>query len=41
LFSIIYGCRHWRPYFICGQFVDTFSGTQFDRLNRCAFRVLN
>jgi len=23
--------------FICGQFVDTFSGTQFDRFNRRAF----
>src|SRR6185369_9654473 len=21
--SSIYGCQHWRPYFICGQFVDT------------------
>src|SRR5688572_29661967 len=20
--SIVYGCNQWRPYFICGQFVD-------------------
>ena len=41
LVSTIYGCRHWRPYFICGQFVDTSSGTQFYRLNGHAFRFFN
>ena len=39
--STIYGCRHWRPYFICGQFVDTFSGAQFDRFNGHAFCFFN
>src|SRR5919106_1388328 len=24
LLSTTYGCQHWRPYFICGQFVDIF-----------------
>src|SRR5687768_12860809 len=41
LFSSIYGCRYWRPYFICGQFVDTFLGTQFYRFNGSAFRFFN
>jgi len=33
LIPTIYGCRHWRSYFIRGQFVDTFPSAQFDRLN--------